>query len=148
MPDDRKPWAWEGVDVGDLCGLGDRDTLRLGNTILELRRPEEWSPRERYRFTRLSSRTERWNDWMKHIEQDGPEAEKAALEAMERADAEAAELLTLMFVEPPTGLQCFAVEPLVALFTTRQAERRTGLTDKYFRKSTPSSGAPASTAGA
>ena len=89
MSDAQKPWAWEGVDVGDLCGLGPRDTLKLGDKVLELRRPEEWSPRERYRFERLRQRSRKWDEWVKHAEQDGDEAEQAAAEAMERADAEA-----------------------------------------------------------
>ena len=142
MGDAQKPWAWEGVDVGDLCGLGPRDTLLLGGTVLELRRPEEWSPRERYRFERLRQRSRKWDEWVKHAEQDGDEAEQAAAEAMERADAEATEMLACMFVEPPAGIGPDQVGSLAALFSMRQVERRQSLSEKYFRRSTPSSGAP------
>ena len=145
MGDAQKPWAWEGVDVGDLCGLGPRDTLKLGDKVLELRRPEEWSPRERYRFERMRHRSHRWDEWTKHAadaEKSDEESEQAAIEVMERSKAEAAEMLACMFVEPPTGIGPDQVGSLAALFSMRQVERRRGLNAKYFPRSTPSSSAP------
>ena len=51
-------------------------------------------------------------------------------------------MLTCMFVEPPAGIGPDQVGSLAALFSMRQVERRQGLSEKYFRRSTPSFGAP------